>query len=275
MDNYALIIGAMKCGTTSLYYYLSEHPEITPAKNKEPHFFSYDINWDKGMTEYRSIWSLKPDRRIKMEASTTYAMHPKYPDVPERISRVEDAEFRFIYIMRHPLYRIESHIKHLLSGKHQDKVEVIEEHLAFSEYARQIDRYVKLFGRDRIHLLLLEDLQTDPQTELRKICNFLQIDPNYQFQSVNLVLNSQKTLNLHPVLRRLYSLPAVKSVGRLFPPQLRQKLYKPLSRSNSHNVQLSDQDKRLIIERLTPDMERLYTEYNLNVFLKWKLPTFI
>lgn len=271
LNNFVLIIGAMKCGTTSLFHYLAEHPQIAPAKNKEPHFFSEYHKFEKGMSRYQSLWDFKPEHRWAMEASTTYTMHPKYINVAERIAQVQDAEFRFIYIMRHPFDRIKSHLRHLLSGGHQKTVEVIEEHLAFSEYARQLDIYVKLFGRDRIYLLLLEDLQTDPQTELQKICKFLDIDPDYQFQSLNLVMNSQKTLNLHPALRRIYKIPAIKSVGRLIPPQVRQKLYKPLSRKDPYTIQLSDQDKSLILQRLKPDLLRLYTEYNIDVVGKWGL----
>ncbi len=271
INDFILIIGAMKCGTTSLFHHLAEHPKIAPAKNKEPHFFSEDNNFAKGMSWYQSLWDFQPEHIMAMEASTTYTMHPKYLNVAERIAQIKDAEFRFIYIMRHPFSRIESHMRHLLSGGHQKKVEVIEEHLAFSEYARQLDIYVKLFGRDRIHLLLLEDLQTDPKTELRNICKFLEIDPDYQFQSLDLVMNSQKTLNLNPALRRLYKIPAVKSVGRLVPPQIRQKLYKPLSRKNPYMIQLSDLDKSLIIKRLQPDLVRLQNEYGLDILRKWKL----
>jgi Sulfotransferase family len=269
---FALIIGAMKCGTTSLFHYLAEHPEVAPAKDKEPHFFSEDYNFSKGMNWYRSLWDLNADRRVALEASTTYTMQPKYPNVAERIDRVKDAEFQFIYIMRHPFLRIESHIRHLLSGAHQSTADIIDEYLDFSEYATQLDAYKERFGRERIHLLFLEDLQNDPQTELCKICHFLQIDPTYKFQSVNLVLNSQKTLNLHPALRRFYNIPAVKSVGRLVPPQIRQKLYKPFSRSNPYDVKLSDRDRKLILQRLQPDFARLYTDYGVDVFQKWKLP---
>ena len=50
--NFALIIGAMKSGTTSLFYYLTEHPEIAEAKDKEPHFFADDDKFAKGMDNY-------------------------------------------------------------------------------------------------------------------------------------------------------------------------------------------------------------------------------
>jgi hypothetical protein len=270
-NKFVLIIGAMKCGTTSLFHYLAEHPQIAPAKNKEPHFFSYEHNFAKGISQYQSLWDWQPENTIAMEGSTTYTMHPKYLNVPEKIAQIEDANFRFIYLIRHPFIRIESHMRHLLAGGHQKTPEVIEEHLAFSEYARQLDLYVKLFGRDRIHVLLLEDLQKEPKIELRKICKFLEIDPNYQFQNLDLVMNSQKTLNLHPVIRRIYEIPIVKSIGQLISPEIRQKLYKPLSRKDSYKVELSESDKTMILQRLQPDLFRLQHEYGINLKQKWGL----
>lgn len=114
-NNFALIIGAMKCGTTSLFYYLSEHPQVSAAEDKEPHFFSDDCTFTKGITWYQSLWEWKPEHRIALEASTTYAMQPKYPNAAQRIAQLENAQFRFIYIMRHPFARIESHVRHLLA----------------------------------------------------------------------------------------------------------------------------------------------------------------
>ncbi|MGF1492531.1 MAG: sulfotransferase [Microcoleaceae cyanobacterium] len=269
--NFVLIIGAMKCGTTSLFHYLAEHPQVCPAKDKEPHFFSYERRFAKGISWYESLWDWQSEHEIAMEASTTYTMHPKYLQVPERIVQTQDGNFRFIYVMRHPFARIESHIRHLLSGGHQKQVEVLEEHLAFSEYARQLDFYVNIFGQDRIYLLLLEDLKRDPKPELYRICQFLEIDPEYPFQALDLVMNSQNTLNLHPALRRIYEIPFVKSIGKQVAPQLRQKLYKPLSRKKSFNVELTEQDKEQILQRLQPDLTRLQTEYGIDVEHKWGL----
>jgi hypothetical protein len=270
--NFCLIIGAMKCGTTSLFYYLAEHPQIAPAKEKEPHFFAYDSYYSRGIDEYHRLWNWQPGQTIAMEASTTYTMHPKYLQVPERIAQVQNANVRFIYMIRHPIARVKSHMRHLLSGGHQQKVEVIEEHLAFTEYARQLDRFSSIFGRDRIHCLLLEDLQADPKTELYKICQFLGIDPDFQFQRTDTVMNSEKTLNLHPKLRQLYQNPAVKSMVRLISPELRQKLYAPLSRKDTFTIQLSEQEQAAILERLRPDLQRLQSEYGVHFQHRWNLP---
>ncbi len=272
-NNFALIIGAMKAGTTSLFYYLSEHPQIAACREKEPYFFAKEDTFNRGMNWYQSLWDWKPEHQIAIEASTTYTMQPKYLNVPERIAKIKGAEFRFIYIIRNPFSRIESHIRHLLARGLLDKVEIIEEHLAFSEYAKQLDVYANIFGRDRIYLLLLEDLQKDPVTELRKICNFLQVTSDYEFKTIDIVRNSKNSTNLHPMLRKIYNIPVVKSVATKVPPTIRQKLYKPLSRKNPYEFKLSSQDKMLIIQRLQPDLIRLKTEYNIDVKAKWGLPS--
>lgn len=263
-------MGAMKCGTTSLFYYLAEHPEIAPAKDKEPHFFAYSKKYNSNLNNYYKLWDWQPGNSIALEASTTYTMHPKYGDVAARIATLTDADFKFIYILRHPIKRIESHIRHLISEGFQKKVEVIEEHLAFTEYARQLDFYRSIFGRDRIHILLLENLQENPQIELYKICQFLEIDPDYQFQRINTVRNSRGSYNLHPVFRTIYKIPVVKSVGSLISPQIREKLYKPLSRKETLEVKLSEREKTLAIERLEPDLIRLQTEYGVDIS-RWNI----
>ena len=258
-------MGAMKCGTTSLFYYLAEHPEIAPAKNKEPHFFAYLKKYESGFDNYYKLWDWQPENKIALEASTTYTMHPKYGDVAARIATTPNADFKFIYLIRHPFKRIESHIRHLISEGFQKKVEVIEEHLAFTEYARQLDFYKDTFGRDRIHTLLLENLQENPQRELRRICQFLDIDPDYEFQRLNVVRNSKDSLNLHPTLRKIYNTPFVTSIGSLIPPQIRKKLYKPLSRKDTLEVKLSDEDKALIMKRLEPDLISLQNDYGVDI----------
>ena len=268
--NFAVIMGAMKCGTTSLFYYLAEHPEIAPAKDKEPHYFAYKKKYESGLKNYYKLWDLEPENTISLEASTTYTMHPKYGDVSARIADVPNADFKFIYIIRHPFKRIESHIRHLISEGFQNKVEVIEEHLAFTEYARQLDFYRDKFGRDRIYILLLEDLQANPKEELRRICQFLEIDADYEFERLNVVRNSKGTLNLHPALRQIYKIPVVKFLGSLVPPEVRQKLYQPLSRKQTLEVKLSEQEKADILQRLEPDLMRLQNEYGVDIS-KWGL----
>ncbi|MGL5834102.1 MAG: sulfotransferase family protein [Waterburya sp.] len=272
-NNFALIIGAMKSGTTSLFYYLTEHPEIAEIKNKEPHFFSYEANFAKGIEWYKDMWDWQSTNRIALEASTTYAMYPKYGNVAARIASIEDANFKFIYIIRHPFARVKSHIRHLISEGFQEEVAIGEEHLSYTEYAKQLDLYCELFGREKIHIMFLEDLQNNPQEQLCQICQFLSIDPNYEFTRINTVRNSKDTLNINPWIRNLYKNSSIKTVGRFVPPEIRQKFYSLLSRPEPLEIVLSEQDKEIICQRLQPDFEKLRQNYGIDVYQKWNLST--
>jgi len=266
---YGIIIGAMKSGTTSLYYYLTEHPEVASAKDKEPHFFSMDHVYSKGMQWYNSLWTIQPEHRVALEASTTYAMNPKYPHTLDRIFNAYDNNFKFIYIVRNPIKRIESHMRHMLSEGLVKSCELINDYIDYSEYARQIDLYVERFGRDNIYILSLEEFQNNPYQKLSEICDYLQINSNYSFERVGMIMNSQQTLNLQPWVRDLYKVPFIKSVFKLITPEIRHFFYSPLSRKKPIEVTISDEQKKVILEKLTPDLRRLRDVYGINAYDKW------
>ena len=110
--NFALVIGAMKSGTTSLFEILGQHPEIAPAEVKEPGFFSDAETWDKGWDWYRGLWNWdEKSHHVALEASPAYTTYPARPGVPGRIASVRGASFRFIYLMRNPLTQIPSNVR--------------------------------------------------------------------------------------------------------------------------------------------------------------------
>ena len=77
-----VIVGAQRGGTTSLYRYLTGHPEVRAALRKEVHFF--DLNFDKGMDWYLAHFPMRGEATVVGEASPYYLYHP---DVPERMGR--------------------------------------------------------------------------------------------------------------------------------------------------------------------------------------------
>jgi len=112
ISNFVFIIGAMKCGTSSLFEYLAEHPEIARCSVKEPGFFSADTSWKKGIDWYQQLWQWDSKvHKIALETSVDYTKAHIYRDVARKISTLK-ANCKFIYIMRNPLYRIESHYIH-------------------------------------------------------------------------------------------------------------------------------------------------------------------
>lgn len=269
-----IIIGAMKSGTTSLFYYLSEHPEICASKEKELHFFSDESRFSRGLDWYRSMWQLEPEHKIALEASPTYTMQPFRPNVALRIAELKGETFKFIYIARHPIGRFESHVRHevaqhQLSGDEVRTVRDSHEPIAYTQYAMQLESYLKQFGRENIHVLLLEDLTENPQEELQKVCKFLGVDPTYHFQNVDVVRNSKDTLNLHPLLGQIRHWPWIKPFVEMVSPRTRQSLRVRFSRKDPFDFNLTEQEKIDIIQQLVPDLRQFEQVYGVDVEKKW------
>ena len=111
-----LIIGTMKGGTTSLYRYLRQHPEVFMPERKELNFFVDEYagppidppeerNWSRGITWYEHQFADAERERAVGEASANYSRHPTYPGVAERIAAVVP-NVKLIYVMRNPIDRV-------------------------------------------------------------------------------------------------------------------------------------------------------------------------
>ena len=104
-----VIIGGMKCGTTSLHYYLSQHPEIYMSRDKELDFFIEEKNWHKGIEWYESQFNVQA--KVIGETSPNYTCRHCFPGVPKRMNELlPDA--KLIYLVRHPIKRIVAHYLH-------------------------------------------------------------------------------------------------------------------------------------------------------------------
>lgn len=267
IKNFLLIIGAMKCGTTSLFYYLSEHPSICPCRQKEPNFFASDQNWSKGFKWYQSLWDFEPNKHlIAMESSTHYTKIPNFPNASERILKVgEDVKFKFIYIMRNPIERIESHYTHGLQENWPWARKSIEQGiegytLELSKYAKQIDEYHKRFPQKDILLLNFEDLKLNPLRVLRKICSFLNIDDSFEFSRTNNILNTSTE-------KRIDS-PAwtvIEPITRYWPQRLRNSVRSSLGKKVEKKVKLSDRQKDFVLNELYDDLHKLKFVYGVDI----------
>lgn len=212
------ILGAMKCGTSTLYRYLEQHPDVLLSHPKEPIFF--EAQFERGLDFYRRRyfrhWSGQP---IAGEART----HNLFlPYVPERIWRTfPDA--RLVAILRNPVDRAYSEWWHQYSRgletlSFRDAVEVDREriesgvtfggedgermwrrglltgrdartqyglYLQLGHYAKQLERYLALFPRQQLLVLFFEDLQDDPELVVRETWEFLGADPSIALQRLS------------------------------------------------------------------------------------------
>ena len=283
IDNFVLIIGAMKSGTTSLYNYLVQHPEIAASHNKELGFFNKQSRFSRGFDFYQSLWDWQPEQhKYALEASPGYTRvtHPKFINAAENIAQVKketNANFKFIYILRNPIDRIESHYTQGSRHRNTDTLnpestEINSEILDTSRYAMQIDEYYQRFPAEDILLLNLNDLKQKPQATLSNICQFLNIDSSFNFSGLDLVHNpySQQTSRVMlPGYVQLRKTTVVKDIIKFMPKDIRQnftKIRNLLARQVDYQyVYLSEKHKKTILDELRPDLVKLRDKYKVDI----------
>lgn len=193
-----LIIGAQKSGTTSLYEYLRQHPQVYMSPVKEPHFFTYEgerppsssviTEW----SDYQALFAQAQDHIALGEASTSY-LHANH--APERIAHYLP-EVRLVAILRNPVERAFSNWMHNVENgrerlEFRDALDAEGERMrqgvgyAFyyqykGFYYRHLCRYLALFPRDRLQVYLFDDLRSDPVSVVQDIYGFVGVDPSFR-----------------------------------------------------------------------------------------------
>ena len=211
-----IIIGAQKCGTTSLYDYITKHPTIRAAQRKEIHYFAFNDGFVKikfgpnypvgkqekfGVNWYRSNFPTKFEawahyRRTNQEMLTGEAstQYMPYPETPERVKRLIPS-VKLLAILRNPTDRAYSaynfHRLHYMENRtFEDAVKqeldgyetrYIRRYLVYGHYAQHLERWFECFDRSQILVLATEELREDQQGTLDKIWEFLGVMP-HQFE---------------------------------------------------------------------------------------------
>lgn len=168
-----IVIGAMKCGTTTLAAQLGAQSGIFMTDPKEPCYFSDDQAYARGASWYASLFSDAAQGDIKGEASTHYT---KRPELPETVTRMKAAlpEVRLVYMIRDPMARIVSHYIHewsqgVLSVPIGQALETHGPLVDYGRYGWQVLPFVEAFGTDAVLLTSLERMAADRQAELARI----------------------------------------------------------------------------------------------------------
>lgn len=175
-----LIVGAMKCGTSTLQAQLATQSGIFMTTPKEPNFFSDDAVYALGQGWYEALFDAALPDDLKGEASTHYTKLPTYPDCLPRLKAVLNAP-KLIYLIRNPVERAVSHYIHewsmgVMSGNIETAFLEHPELISYGCYAEQIEPYVEAFGTGNIFLTSLEDMMRQPQVTLDQVGQFLGCD---------------------------------------------------------------------------------------------------
>jgi len=182
-----LIVGAQKCGTTSLHRYLFAHPQIEMPRSKELDFFSNDKYFSKGLEYYQSFFSHLDDQNILSgEASPQYMY---YDIAPQRIHAAYP-DIRLIMCLRDPVERALSHL-HMNQRRGLDSRSLMEAYREFQdgtfphkddpefgyfhlgEYGRILKTYLRYFDLQQILFVHAGDLRRNRLGELDRVLAFL------------------------------------------------------------------------------------------------------
>jgi len=180
-----IVIGAQKCGTSSLHRYLDAHPAIAMSRVKELDFFLDDGNWSRGVEWYRSQFDSAA--RVCGESSPNYTNLPVSRAVAERMHDIA-ADARLIYMVRDPIERALSHYTHAVGlGREDRPVDVAmsepdSRYLRRSLYRTQLEPFVSRFPEGRIHVATQEDLRDRRGETLREIFEFVGVDTEFSSQ---------------------------------------------------------------------------------------------
>jgi hypothetical protein len=285
MPNF-LVIGAGKSGTTSLYHYLSQHPEVYMSPMKEPKFFCFEgekptfqgpgddeeINRKCVTTidAYKALFEGVADEKAVGEASSMYLY---YPRTPERIRRhVPDA--RLIAVLRNPVERAYSSYLHCVRDRGEplgDFAEALcEEEERIDEgwgplwhyktvgfYFDQLRRYFDTFDRCQIRIYLYEDLNTDAGGVLRDIFDFLDVDDSYapDISLKHNVSGVPRSRVLHALLNKPNPIKTV--LKPLVPVGPRRALNHRITGRNLLRPRLAPEVRRRLVEAYSEDVTKV------------------
>jgi hypothetical protein len=265
-----IIIGAMKCATTTLHEQLAQLPGVFMTTPKEPNFFSDDSQWRRGIEWYRSLFAPARDTDLTGESSTHYTKLPTYPRTIERMKQVVKPDVRLIYIMRDPIDRLISQYIHewtqrVISEPIDLAIERHPELVAYSRYAMQLQRYVEAFGREAILPVFFEHLSAEPQAELERVCRHIGYRGaprwNASLAASNVSTERRRTL---PLVDPLLNLKLMKRLRRTLVPQtIRERIKRPLTMRQ--RPQLSDACRGTVCDTLDEDLRVLNAWFGLEL----------
>lgn len=257
-----VIIGAMKCATSTLHDQLARIDGISMTEPKEPNFFSDELNWAKGMGWYESLFESMPVDDLKGESSTHYTKLPTYPlCIPRMHEHLPNA--KLIYVMRDPIDRIVSQYIHEWSQRVIEDGCTIDDAIdrypmlaEYSKYAMQLSPYVEKWGKGHILPVFFERLMHNPQEEFERVGRFLGITTELQWDMDDAQNVSSQRQRRGPVVNAILGNRVMQAVRRtLLPESLRARIRSRWTMKE--RPVLSDSSIEKLHGMLDPEMQRL------------------
>jgi Sulfotransferase family len=284
------IVGAPKCGTTSLYEYLRQHPQIFfpfdddgYSRIKEPNHFCPELEilekdaiTDRG--EYLNLYRGSEDALWRGDASTNHLFSERAAGNIKHFC----PDARILVMLRPPVDWMRSYHNELLRHQHEDigdfyaavaasedrrnglrlppgtSVPKCLDYVGMSHFASQVERYYRVFGRDAVKVVLLEDMVAAPEETYREILLFLGVESAFspEFRIHN---ETPRHGRLERLVTFVYKRLGVKHVVQLFLPYAARRKFLSFIRRKDLANAASDPRYDLLQEQCAPDVERLST----------------
>ena len=277
------VVGAFKCGTTAMYAYLRQHPQIYMPFHKEPLFFGDDLTRRYGRMTRDQYLALFREAAAGQRIGEASAWYLYSSSAAQEIAAVAP-EAQIIVMVRNPVDVMYAEHSQLLFNVEEDQTDfgaaleaeparrrgerlppgpIRPETLYYRHsvrFAEQLSRYHDVFGRERVHVIVYDDLRNDTATTYRRALEFLGVDP--AFLADFAIRNPNKRVRFGALQRLIYQPPA--PVLR-FVPWLRRfplvhRLRGAAVRLNSSPAPRAPMDpalRRRLLNELAPEIDEL------------------
>lgn len=278
------VVGAAKAGTTSIHAYLARHPEVFMSDLKEPHFFaSFEMSpeFDNFMpvirdgAAYQKLFHGSEGFKVVGESSPSYLCDPL------SAIRIKKAvpQAKIVISLRNPVERAHSH--YLMEYRQGREIwpfmEAIKadsrrtskgwgvsfQYIEQGLYAEQVRRFVDAFGRDKVLVVLFEDLTSKTAEVMQEVATFLEIDPSTFPKSAFERIHNQFEVSRGGIARILLRTRPLRLWSkRLLPKVVRTKIRNRFLFTNGKKPLIDEVTRQDLAGLFAADIDRLESLLN-------------
>ena len=270
-----IIAGAPKCGTSSLYFWLSAHPEVKASMVKETFFFADDVNRfnknaniiEHSLEAYSSYFNSKKSdqKKVRLEATAPYIYFenalehiPKLPSKPKVIFVLREPSARLYSQYRFERFRTKRIQMTWEEYSKNDKL------ILHGDYEYYLKKWVKSLGKDRIYVCTFESLVSDPKECIGDMSSFLGINSVF-YDNYNFIQHNETVAIKNKLIHRLGL-----TLQRYVPHGIQEKILPLYLKINSGKMPLKDPSDKKILKSVKSDyqdsilrLKKLFPNLNL------------
>jgi hypothetical protein len=268
------IIGAMRAGTTSLYEYLKQIPEIYMSPVKELNYFSVNVNPTilfskpiKTKNEYLQLFKNVKNESVIGEASPSYLWDPMAAELIHK----EIPNAKIIIILRNPISRSFSHYL-LLKSKGEDNLLSFREEMQkgsenknsdFSArifeaglYSKQVEKYLQKFGSEHVKIFIFEEFFKDINSSLKKVLEFLELKSD--LRKISLKTHNYYSIPRDKFSKNILKSEKIKNIGKkIIPYEIGEYVIKKILTKQAKKPIISSEDYQFVKKLYFNDVQNL------------------